>query len=77
VEEAEAVYRADLGLDGTLARAYQHPENVWSLHGYHECLMRLGKDDLARVVKQRLDLASARADVPIHSSCYCRLHHAA
>jgi tetratricopeptide (TPR) repeat protein len=77
VEEAEAVYRADLGLDGTLARAYQHPENVWSLHGYHECLMRLGKDDLARVIKQRLDLASARADVPIHSSCYCRLHHAA
>ena len=43
VEEAEAVYRADLGLDGTLARACQHPENVWSLHGFHECLMRLGK----------------------------------
>jgi tetratricopeptide (TPR) repeat protein len=75
VEEAEAVYRADLGLDGTLARAYQHPENVWSLHGYHECLMRLGKDDLARVIKQRLDLASARADVPIASSCFCRMTH--
>ncbi len=41
--EAEAVYRADLGLDGTLARACQHPGNVWSLHGYHECLTRLGK----------------------------------
>ena len=43
VEEAEAVYRADLGLDDTLARACQHPGNVWSLHGYHECLTRLGK----------------------------------
>lgn len=77
VEEAEAVYRADLGLDGTLARAYQHPENVWSLHGYHECLMRLGKQELADAIKQRLDLAIARADVPIHASCYCRLNHAA
>ena len=48
VEEAEAVYRADLGLDGTLARACQHPDNVWSLHGFHECLTRLGKDDARR-----------------------------
>lgn len=77
IEEAEAVYRADLGLDDTLGRAYQHPENVWSLHGYHECLMRLGKHDLAAMIKQRLDLAIARADVPIHASCYCRLSHAA
>ena len=59
VEEAEAVYRADLGLDGTLARACQHPENVWSLHGFHECLMRLGKDAEARIIKQRLDIVSA------------------
>ena len=77
VEEAEAVYRADLGFDDTLARAFQHPENVWSLHGYHECLVRLGKTDLAAMVKQRLDLAMARASVPIHASCYCRLSHAA
>jgi tetratricopeptide (TPR) repeat protein len=76
VEEAEAVYRADLGLDGSLARPYQHPENVWSLHGYHECLTRLGKHDLAHMIKQRLDLALARADVVIQSSCYCRLTHA-
>lgn len=77
VEEAEAVYRADLGLDSTLSRACQHPENVWSLHGYHECLVRRGKDDLARMIKQRLDLATARADVPIQASCYCRLTHVA
>jgi tetratricopeptide (TPR) repeat protein len=77
VEEAEAVYRADLGLDGSLARAYQHPENVWSLHGYHECLTRLGKRELAGMIRQRLDLALARADVPIQSSCYCRMSVAA
>ncbi len=77
VEDAEAVYRADLGLDGTIGRAFQHPENVWALHGYHECLMRLGKHELAHMIKPRLDLAVARADVPIESSCFCRLSHAA
>ncbi|HEU5326717.1 MAG TPA: hypothetical protein VFU78_01420 [Thermomicrobiales bacterium] len=77
VAEAEAVYRADLGLDGTLSRACQHPENVWSLHGYHECLVRQGKDDLAALIKGRLDLAAARADVPIVASCYCRTMPAA
>jgi tetratricopeptide (TPR) repeat protein len=77
VEEAEAVYRADLGLDGVLARACQHPENVWSLHGLHECLMRRGNRNEARMVKQRLDLAAARADVPIRSSCFCRMRDAA
>ena len=72
VEEAEAVYRADLGLDGTIGRAFQHPENVWALHGYHECLVRLGKHEQAAMIKPRLDLALARADVPIESSCFCR-----
>ena len=75
VTEAEAVYRADLGLDATLSRACQHPDNVWSLHGFHECLRRLGKTDEANMVKLRLDLAKARADVPIKASCYCRLTH--
>jgi tetratricopeptide (TPR) repeat protein len=73
LEEAEAVYRADLGLDDTLARACQHPANVWSLHGYHECLTRLGKHELAGVIGQQLKIAAAHADVPIISSCYCRL----
>ena len=77
VEEAEAVYRADLGLDETLSRACQHPDNVWSLHGFHECLRRLNKTAEAHMVKQRLDLALARADIPIQASCYCRLHPAA
>jgi tetratricopeptide (TPR) repeat protein len=73
VAEAEAVYRADLGLDHTLARACQHPANVWSLHGYHECLTRLGKHEQAGIIGQQLAMASAYADVPIRASCYCRL----
>jgi len=78
VAEAEAVYVADLGLDATLPRARQHPGNMWSLHGYHECLVRLGKQELAAVVASQLRLASAYADVPVTSSCYCRLScHAA
>lgn len=73
VIEAEAVYRADLGLDETLARAYQHPDNVWSLHGYHECLTRLEKHDEAHLIRRRLDLAIASADVSIEASCFCRM----
>jgi tetratricopeptide (TPR) repeat protein len=72
VEEAEAVYRADLGYDGKLARARQHPENVWSLHGLHECMVRRGNTVEGPLVKARLDLALARAEVPIRASCLCR-----
>ncbi|MFJ3233870.1 hypothetical protein [Streptomyces sp. NPDC086787] len=72
VAEAEAVYRADLGLDDTLPRPQQHPGNVWSLHGYHECLRRLGRTGEARIVAQQLKLAAATADVPITASCFCR-----
>ncbi|WP_297773748.1 hypothetical protein [uncultured Roseovarius sp.] len=71
-DEAEAVYRADLGLDDTLARACQHPANAWSLHGLHECLTRRSEKVEALHVKRLLDHALARAEVPIKSSCYCR-----
>ncbi len=77
LDEAEAVYRADLGLDGTLRRACQHPDNVWSLHGLHECLTRRGETVEAAHVKRRLDIAVARADIPVHASCFCRQERAA
>lgn len=70
--EAEAVYRADLGLDATLPRPCQHPRNVWSLHGLHECLMRRGETVEVLHVRQMLDQAVARAEVPISASCACR-----
>ncbi|GAB2561269.1 tetratricopeptide repeat protein [Nocardia heshunensis] len=73
ITEAESVYRADLGLDHTLPRACQHPGNVWALHGYHECLLRLDKTDAAAIIAQQLKLATALADVPIQASCFCRL----
>ncbi|MBU2982817.1 tetratricopeptide repeat protein [Lentibacter algarum] len=72
VEEAEAVYRADLGLDATLSRACQHPGNVWSLHGLHECLTKRGETTEAAHIKLQLDKATARAEIPIKASCYCR-----
>jgi tetratricopeptide (TPR) repeat protein len=77
VEEAAAIYLGDLGLDNTLRRACQHPDNVWSLHGLHECLVRLGRKAEAAIVKQRLGVAAARADVPISASCFCRQRVAA
>jgi hypothetical protein len=43
------------------------------LHGYHECLVRLGRDAEAVIVKSLLQLAQAEADVPVGSSCLCRL----
>jgi tetratricopeptide (TPR) repeat protein len=72
LEEAEAVYRADLGLDSTLSRACQHPGNVWSLHGLHECLMRRGETLEVAHIRLQLDKARARAEVPVKASCYCR-----
>ncbi|BBX70122.1 tetratricopeptide repeat protein [Mycolicibacterium psychrotolerans] len=73
VADAAQVYAADLGLDPTLARSCQHPGNVWSLHGYHECLTRLGRTAEAEIIGRQLALAAARADVPIRASCACRL----
>jgi len=72
VEEAAKVYAADLGLDNSLPRALQHPNNVWALHGYHECLQRLGRHAEANIIGNQLRMAMAVADVPIHSSCFCR-----
>lgn len=76
-EEAEAVYRADLGLDSTLSRACQNPGNVWSLHGLHECLLKRGERIESAHIKLQLDRAMARAEVTIKASCYCRQKTAA
>jgi tetratricopeptide (TPR) repeat protein len=73
VEEAAAVYRADLGLDDSVIRARQHLNNVWALQGYHECLVRLGREDEARDIWPQLKVAVALADVPVTSSCFCRI----
>ena len=73
--EAEAVYRADLGLEGpgqtTLPRACQHPQNVWSLRGLYDCLQHRGETTEAALIKEELDLATAAASMPIRASCMC------
>lgn len=73
LEEAKQVYEADLGLNGRLKRCSTHPDNVWSLHGYVECLERLGKTAVAATFRPRLNIALARTDTPITASCACRL----
>lgn len=73
IEEAAAVYRADLYLDRTLARRRTHPNNVWSLHGLHECLTLLGRNEEADQIALARDIAVASADIPIAASCFCRL----
>ncbi len=71
VTEAEAVYREDLGLGGTLSRASIHPDNVWSLKGLHDCLKSREERVEIIQIKQRLDLALARADRAVAASCFC------
>ncbi|WP_170752856.1 tetratricopeptide repeat protein [Ruegeria lacuscaerulensis] len=71
VTEAEAIYREDLGLGGTLSRASIHPDNVWSLKGLHDCLKARNETVEIQQIRQRLDLALARADRAVAASCFC------
>ncbi|TPL85702.1 hypothetical protein FJ950_13230 [Mesorhizobium sp. B2-3-14] len=71
-QEAEQVYRDDLGLSGNVQRCAQHPDNVWALHGLVECLGRRGESQELPVLQAKLATALAKADVPISSSCLCR-----
>ncbi len=75
IEDARQVYMDDLGLSDTLVSTSQHVDNLWSLHGLVESLERLGEKRQARLFRFRLNLAMARADVPINASCACRLQH--
>jgi tetratricopeptide (TPR) repeat protein len=71
--EAEQIYRDDLGLTHAIQRCAQHPGNVWALHGLAECLeVRHAAGEL-ETIKPKLEAAIALADVPITSSCMCRL----
>lgn len=71
VSEAEQVYREDLGLVPGLPRACVHPDNVWALKGLYDCLTARGETNQIGQVKQRLDIALARADTAVAASCFC------
>ncbi|KAI9897853.1 hypothetical protein N3K66_007709 [Trichothecium roseum] len=74
VEQAAVAYAEDLGIRPTPGRSHQHPGNVWALHGYHECLVRLGaREEEVAEVEGRLRTALEGADVDITSSCFCRV----
>lgn len=61
---AEGVFRQDLKL---------HPHNMWALHGLAESLRRQEKTEEAEAVALEFKVASARADIQVDRSCFCRL----
>lgn len=71
-EEAEQVYREDLGLSARIQRCAQHPDNVWALHGLVECLQTRGDAKELPALREKLAKVQKLADVPITSSCMCR-----
>ncbi|KAJ9664758.1 hypothetical protein H2198_000104 [Neophaeococcomyces mojaviensis] len=73
VDEAETVFKEDLGLSDSLPRRKARINNVWGLHGLYECFQKSRKDDEARKIRLQRDIAMALADVPIQASCFCRL----
>jgi tetratricopeptide (TPR) repeat protein len=72
VEEAEQVYRDDLGLSDKVQRCAQHPDNVWALHGLVECLKRRGETTELAGYQRKLATALTKTDMVVTSSCLCR-----
>ena len=54
-----------------------HPDNLWALRGLLECLQRRGETAEAALIRQRVDFAAARADLPVSVSCFCARGEAA
>ena len=61
----------------TLPRAQIHPDNLWALRGLLDCLERRGETAEAALIRQRVEFATARADVPVSVSCFCAVGRAA
>jgi len=70
--EAEDIYRTDLGLNDRLQRCAQHPDNVWALHGLVECLRQRGDTTELPLYEKKLKAALAKTDGSVKSSCLCR-----
>ena len=62
LDEAEAVYRADLVL---------HPGNGWALHGLEETLRRQGNSADATKCGEDFEKAWSRSDIELKASCFC------
>ncbi|KAJ5835937.1 hypothetical protein N7447_001963 [Penicillium robsamsonii] len=72
VEEAETLFKEDLGFSLDYPRRKAKLNNVWGLHGLYECFIRLGKTQEAAFIHPARDIALASADVPVNVSCFCR-----
>jgi tetratricopeptide (TPR) repeat protein len=70
-EEAIKYFQQDLGLATNLPRCCQHPGNVWALHGYYQCLQKLGRSEEADALQPQLDKAMKLTDVEIQAACCC------
>ena len=71
-EEAEEVYRVDLGLNDNAPRCAQHKNNVWALHGLVECLKARNEEIERNLLQGILTEALSKTDLAITSSCCCR-----
>ncbi|CDM37339.1 hypothetical protein DTO013E5_7544 [Penicillium roqueforti] len=71
-EEAEVLFKQDLGFALDYPRRRAKLNNVWGLHGLYECLTRLGKTTEAAFIEPARDIALASADIPVSVSCFCR-----
>lgn len=72
VEEAETLFKQDLGFALDYPRRRAKLNNVWGLHGLYECLTRLGKTAEAAFIQPACEIALASADIPVNVSCFCR-----
>lgn len=73
VDEAELLFREDLGFVQDFPRRRAKLNNVWGLHGLQECFMRSGKLQEALFIRAPLDIAVATADITVNASCFCRV----
>ena len=71
-EEAEEVYRVDLGLNDKAPRCTQHKNNVWALLGLVECLKARNEEIERNLLQGILTEALSKTDLAITSSCCCR-----
>lgn len=73
VEEAEVLFKEDLGFSLDYPRRRAKLNNFWGLHGLYECFTRQKKAAEAAFIQPTYDIARASADVPVKASCYCRV----
>jgi hypothetical protein len=72
VEEAETLFKQDLGFALDYPRRKAKLNNVWGLQGLYECFTRLGKSQEVAFIKPAWDMSLETADIPVNASCFCR-----